>query len=184
MDRVQNSAAEDPTIEEEDSVQNQDERTADSDQTGSGHNNVNNLFQKSSTQPNYNNVNGSHGGGQHQQQQPNANYRKNYSKDKASRQGGAGGDESNRIETGYEFKFPHEKYSKAANWRATGEHPDDGSWHRRSHERVRRATRPKEENKNTCSLYIQTDPLIWRHIRDSIADVSILIILLFKFYVQ
>lgn len=58
MDRVQNSAAEDPTIEEEDSVQNQDEQTADSGQTGSGHNNVNNLFQKSSTQPNYNNVYG------------------------------------------------------------------------------------------------------------------------------
>ncbi|XP_012283024.1 disintegrin and metalloproteinase domain-containing protein 10 isoform X2 [Orussus abietinus] len=32
------------------------------------------------------------------------------------------------------------------------------------HRRSRRATRPKEDNKNTCSLFIQTDPLIWRHI--------------------
>lgn len=171
MDRVQNSAADvDPIEEDSDSGdQDQDEQTADSGQASGGHKNVNNLFQKSSTQPNYNNVNGS-GDAHQQQQQPNANYRKNYSKDKASRTRSGAGEDSNRIETGYEFKFPHEKYSKAANWRATGEHPDDGDWHRRSHERVRRATRPKEENKNTCSLYIQTDPLIWRHIRDSIAD--------------
>lgn len=50
---------------------------------------------------------------------------------------------------------PHKKYSKEAN------------------SRVKRATRYQE--KNTCSLYIQTDPLIWRHIRESIPDVSIFI---------
>ncbi|CAK9824187.1 Disintegrin and metalloproteinase domain-containing protein 10 [Anthophora retusa] len=37
-----------------------------------------------------------------------------------------------------------------------------------SHQRVRRATRPKEDNKNTCSLFIQTDPLIWRHISEQL----------------
>jgi disintegrin and metalloproteinase domain-containing protein 10 len=46
----------------------------------------------------------------------------------------------------------HEKYSKEAN------------------SRPKRATLRYQE-KNTCSLYIQTDPLIWRHIRESIPDV-------------
>ncbi|KAG8232124.1 hypothetical protein J437_LFUL012133, partial [Ladona fulva] len=33
--------------------------------------------------------------------------------------------------------------------------------------RVKRGARsPKEENRNTCSLFIQTDPLIWRHISE------------------
>ncbi|XP_015596186.1 disintegrin and metalloproteinase domain-containing protein 10 isoform X2 [Cephus cinctus] len=36
------------------------------------------------------------------------------------------------------------------------------------HRRTRRATRPKEDNKNTCSLFIQTDPLIWRHISEQL----------------
>lgn len=45
---------------------------------------------------------------------------------------------------------PHKKYSKEAN------------------SRTKRAARFQE--KNTCSLYIQTDPLIWRHIRESIPD--------------
>lgn len=40
-----------------------------------------------------------------------------------------------------------------------------------SHKRLKR-TATREDNKNTCSLYIQTDPLIWRHIREGIADVS------------
>lgn len=71
-----------------------------------------------------------------------------------------------------EFLLPHEKYSRDANWREQTNTANDDDWHAQSHERVRRATRPKEENKNTCSLYIQTDPLIWRHIREGIADVS------------
>lgn len=71
-----------------------------------------------------------------------------------------------------EFRLPHEKYSRDANWREQSNTVNDDDWHAQSHERVRRATRPKEENKNTCSLYIQTDPLIWRHIREGIADVS------------
>lgn len=55
--------------------------------------------------------------------------------------------------------------------------PTDANWHERVHERVRRASGSpnasgrREDNKNTCSLYIQTDPLIWRHIREGIADV-------------
>ncbi|XP_059616413.1 disintegrin and metalloproteinase domain-containing protein 10 isoform X2 [Phlebotomus argentipes] len=64
---------------------------------------------------------------------------------------------------------PHQKYSKEANWRAA-DVEDDGDQHEEAHDRVRRATRPREENRNTCSLYIQTDPLIWRHIREGIAD--------------
>lgn len=73
-----------------------------------------------------------------------------------------------------DLKYPHLKYSKEANFKdgfQNNENTDD-DWHQESHERAKRAARPKEENKNTCSLYIQTDPLIWRHIREGIADVS------------
>nr|XP_024215817.1 disintegrin and metalloproteinase domain-containing protein 10 [Halyomorpha halys] len=45
---------------------------------------------------------------------------------------------------------PYSKYSKEANTRK------------------KRAARPKEENRNTCSLFIQTDPLIWRHISEQV----------------
>ncbi|XP_076250266.1 zinc-dependent metalloprotease kuz isoform X2 [Rhynchophorus ferrugineus] len=38
-----------------------------------------------------------------------------------------------------------------------------------SHARSKRATR-RDENKNTCSLYIQTDPLIWKHIREGFPE--------------
>lgn len=96
-----------------------------------------------------------------------------------------------------DFKYPHQKYSKEANFAEGAFYdPSTGSrlgssanvadWHQLVHERVRRATdgaggsggssggpgRGREDNKNTCSLYIQTDPLIWRHIREGIADVS------------
>lgn len=99
-----------------------------------------------------------------------------------------------------DFKYPFEKYTKEANFRdddddiaaaatagagyfydpETGRRlqPTDRDWHERVHERVRRASGSsassarREDNKNTCSLYIQTDPLIWRHIREGIADVS------------
>ncbi|CAH1403366.1 unnamed protein product [Nezara viridula] len=47
---------------------------------------------------------------------------------------------------------PYSKYSREANTRK------------------KRAARPKEENRNTCSLFIQTDPLIWRHISEQIDD--------------
>ncbi|KAK7871976.1 hypothetical protein R5R35_004767 [Gryllus longicercus] len=47
----------------------------------------------------------------------------------------------------------HNKYSREAN---------EGD-----HKRSKRATRPKSE-KNTCSLFIQTDPLIWRHITEQV----------------
>ncbi|XP_044757253.1 disintegrin and metalloproteinase domain-containing protein 10 isoform X2 [Coccinella septempunctata] len=47
------------------------------------------------------------------------------------------------------------KYSKEAN---TAEH-----------NRHKRAT-GRDFNKNTCSLYIQTDPLIWRHIREQFPE--------------
>ncbi|XP_017152309.1 disintegrin and metalloproteinase domain-containing protein 10 isoform X2 [Drosophila miranda] len=93
-----------------------------------------------------------------------------------------------------DFKFPHQKYSKEANFadgafydpstgRRLGSSANVGDWHEFVHERVRRASdggsgssggsgpaRGREDNKNTCSLYIQTDPLIWRHIREGIAD--------------
>ncbi|XP_017032221.1 disintegrin and metalloproteinase domain-containing protein 10 isoform X1 [Drosophila kikkawai] len=94
-----------------------------------------------------------------------------------------------------DFKYPHQKYSKEANFAEGAFYdPSTGSrlgssanladWHQLVHERVRRATdgaggsggssggpgRGREDNKNTCSLYIQTDPLIWRHIREGIAD--------------
>uniref|UniRef100_A0A348G5Z3 ADAM10 endopeptidase n=1 Tax=Odontomachus monticola TaxID=613454 RepID=A0A348G5Z3_ODOMO len=47
---------------------------------------------------------------------------------------------------------PGHKYSREAN--------------QPSHRRPRRATRSKENN--TCSLFIQTDPLIWRHISEQL----------------
>jgi disintegrin and metalloproteinase domain-containing protein 10 len=50
---------------------------------------------------------------------------------------------------------PHTKYSKYANNREK-----------------RATTTGRYQERNTCSLYIQTDPLIWRHIRESIPDVS------------
>lgn len=48
------------------------------------------------------------------------------------------------------------------------------------HHRARRATRRGDENKKTCSLYIQTDPLIWRHIRESFPEVCHLFKQIFK----
>jgi disintegrin and metalloproteinase domain-containing protein 10 len=59
--------------------------------------------------------------------------------------------ENNRI---YEDS-PSSKYSEEANTRSK-----------------RAAASPRFQERNTCSLYIQTDPLIWRHIRESIPDVS------------
>ncbi|XP_063619543.1 disintegrin and metalloproteinase domain-containing protein 10 [Cydia splendana] len=47
----------------------------------------------------------------------------------------------------------HDKYSRAAN---------------SGHSRSRRAA--KEANRTSCSLYIQTDPLIWRHVREGFPD--------------
>ncbi|XP_063702279.1 disintegrin and metalloproteinase domain-containing protein 10 isoform X2 [Culicoides brevitarsis] len=69
-----------------------------------------------------------------------------------------------------DFRFPYEKYTKEANFRDNTSRSQE-HWHEESHERVRRAAqRQKDDNKNTCSLYIQTDPLIWRHIRDGVAE--------------
>ncbi|KAL1453009.1 hypothetical protein WDU94_007186, partial [Cyamophila willieti] len=45
---------------------------------------------------------------------------------------------------------PHEKYSREANTRK------------------KRATRIKDDGRNTCSLFIQTDPLIWKHIHEQV----------------
>ncbi|XP_014244166.1 disintegrin and metalloproteinase domain-containing protein 10 isoform X2 [Cimex lectularius] len=52
---------------------------------------------------------------------------------------------------------PYNKYSREANVK---------------HKREKRAARPKEENRNTCSLFIQTDPLIWRHIAHQLNNDS------------
>lgn len=74
-----------------------------------------------------------------------------------------------------DFLYPFEKYTKEANWK--NQNNNTNKWHKESHDRVKRANNLKskeEHNKNTCSLYIQTDPLIWRHIREGIADVSLL----------
>lgn len=54
----------------------------------------------------------------------------------------------------YDDRHPHEKYSEEANNRTK-----------------RATTSARYQERNTCSLYIQTDPLIWRHIRESIPDV-------------
>lgn len=53
------------------------------------------------------------------------------------------------------YESPGHKYTKEAN---TAER-----------HRNRRATRPKEDNRNTCSLFIQTDPFIWRHISEHVS---------------
>lgn len=58
----------------------------------------------------------------------------------------------------HEENETHNKYSREANT---------------EHSRSKRATRPKEENKNTCSLFIQTDPLIWRHITEQVSVISL-----------
>jgi len=50
---------------------------------------------------------------------------------------------------------PGHKYSREAN--------------EPSHRRPRRATRSEENN--TCSLFIQTDPLIWRHISEQVREI-------------
>lgn len=55
----------------------------------------------------------------------------------------------------FDDEDPFQKYSAEANQRSK-----------------RAATASRYQEKNTCSLYIQTDPLIWRHIRESIPDVS------------
>jgi disintegrin and metalloproteinase domain-containing protein 10 len=60
----------------------------------------------------------------------------------------------NNLNTIYENDHPHVKYSKEAN------------------SRTKRGAARNYQERNTCSLYIQTDPLIWRHIRESIPDHS------------
>lgn len=59
-----------------------------------------------------------------------------------------------RIKQKMNHEDPFIKYSKEAN---------------EERFRHKRATR-RDENKNTCSLYIQTDPLIWRHIREGFPE--------------
>lgn len=62
------------------------------------------------------------------------------------------------------FETPYDKYSRQANfWDDYGE----------GGHRQKRAA-PKENKRNTCSLFIQTDPLIWRHIREGFLEVSII----------
>lgn len=54
-----------------------------------------------------------------------------------------------------DFDIPGGKYSREAN---------EGK-------RTKRATKLRGD-RNTCSLYIQTDPLIWKHIREGFPEVS------------
>lgn len=46
--------------------------------------------------------------------------------------------------------------------------------------RTKRATKPKEE-RNTCSLFIQTDPLLWRHIKEQVIFLIQQLILILVF---
>lgn len=119
---------------------------------------------------------------------PKAKQHKNHPPKKYQGANGSG------MATDMEFTHPHEKYTKEANVHESSSSSSsaqmtekrrqdtnrnesvgllDEDWHRESHERVRRASapRPREDNKkNTCSLYIQTDPLIWRHVKEGIVD--------------
>lgn len=56
---------------------------------------------------------------------------------------------------------PFEKYTKELNSDAGGSG---------SSSRTKRAIRQKEKDRNTCSLFIQTDPLIWKHISEQVLD--------------
>lgn len=71
-----------------------------------------------------------------------------------------------RVAWQLDVESPGHKYSLEANL------PTSSYWARR-----KRSVRPKEDtnNKNTCSLFIQTDPLIWRHIFEQVF-INILII--------
>lgn len=108
----------------------------------------------------------------------NKNNKQQKAKAKSKKNRGGGGGRNTIIDE--DFNYPYEKYSREANYKinnnnnnnSTKTEDGENDWHAESHERVKRAARTKEEqNKNTCSLYIQTDPLIWRHIREGIADV-------------
>lgn len=47
--------------------------------------------------------------------------------------------------------------------------------------RTKRATKPKEE-RNTCSLFIQTDPLLWRHIKEQVLYLKLIIFIFIDQY--
>ncbi|XP_044005029.1 disintegrin and metalloproteinase domain-containing protein 10 isoform X2 [Aphidius gifuensis] len=51
-------------------------------------------------------------------------------------------------------------------WSANMENPSHKYTRAANNHRTRRATRPKEENRNTCSLFIQTDPFLWRKLSE------------------
>ncbi|ETN58468.1 kuzbanian [Anopheles darlingi] len=167
MDRIQNSAIEEEEIEGLPVAQpDSDESTlavesgklpTETPVTGVDSNSQ----QQQPAQPNH-----SSGGGTHKNGNPKATKRR--STPPAPERVVPARDDNRIIETGYEFKYPHEKYSKAANWRDFGDSDTDPEWHWKSHARARRAARQKEDYRNTCSLYIQTDPLLWNHIRDTI----------------
>lgn len=67
-----------------------------------------------------------------------------------------------KIEPAFHFskESPYDKYSKELN-------TDSTSGFLRS---KRAIGRMKEKEKNTCSLFIQTDPLIWRHISEQVEN--------------
>jgi hypothetical protein len=65
---------------------------------------------------------------------------------------------------------PLYKYSAQANDRVAGD----------SHKRVKRA-RENPNKKKSCSLYIQTDPLFWRHIRKQVNILSGILKLFFSY---
>lgn len=81
-----------------------------------------------------------------------------FKKHKKAPADGAGAKQKTTAESA-NFEDPLNKYSREAN---------DVNYSRH-----KRATK-REDSKNTCSLYIQTDPLIWRHIREGFPEVSTL----------
>lgn len=68
---------------------------------------------------------------------------------------------------------PYDKYSREANLNSGGSGDTNNINRKNNNHRTKRATRPKEENKNTCSLFIQTDPLIWRHISEQVCSLFV-----------
>ncbi|XP_039290209.1 disintegrin and metalloproteinase domain-containing protein 10 [Nilaparvata lugens] len=152
MDKIQNSAVEEELEEEDDDNKlnknsnkiNSNTNTSDS----SRHSNLGEdeddkliLSRKTKSKLPKKVVNG--GGGKKEKERKKA--------------GGDGGDwRRNERET------PFDKYSREANTRP---YYEDGYA-----SRSKRAARPKEDNRNTCSLFIQTDPLIWRHISAQVND--------------
>lgn len=65
----------------------------------------------------------------------------------------------------FEKETPYDKYSKEMNL-------DDVDRGLLSRNKRAIPNRLKEKERNTCSLFIQTDPLIWRHISEQVCRLT------------